>query len=155
MAIHAVARVAAIGPTVPEGADSLIGHVFRRSQGDAGRNNQRRRWAGASQKSDRFLDRSDAIAGAEHCPAGQDEKVTAKMSTHFLEITGIDVRMLPRQIHFAHDRGPILRAARRFIRFGPRCARRKKRGENDEGEKRAHSLFEATAMPLAALGREI
>ena len=43
----------------------------------------------------------------KHCPAGQDEKVAAKMSAQFLEITGVDVRMLPRQIHFAHDRSAV------------------------------------------------
>ena len=119
MAIHALTWLAVIGPTVPAGAAGLIGHVFSRGQGDAARKNQRRDWAGASQKSDRLVDRGDALAGAKHCPAGQDEKVAAKMSTQLLEITGIDVRMLPRQVHFAHDRSPVLGRARRLIRFGP------------------------------------
>ena len=129
MAIHALAGIAVIGPTVSEGAGSLIGHVFGSGQRDAGRKNQRRDRAGVLQKSDRFVDRGHALAGAKHCPAGQDEKVAAKMSTQLLEITGIDVRMLPRQVHFAHDRSPILGTARRFIRFGPRCASRKKRAK--------------------------
>ena len=82
------------------------------------RKNQRRDWAGALQKSDRFVDRGDAFAGAKHCPAGQDEKVAAKMSTQFLKITGIDVRMLPRQVHFAHTALAVLGAASAIIRFG-------------------------------------
>jgi len=119
MAIHAITRLAVIGPTVPAGTGGLIGHVFSRGQGDAAGKNQRRDWAGASQKSDRFVDRGDALAGAKHCPTRQDEKAAAKMSTHFLKITGVDVRMLSRQVHFAHDRGAVIGTMLPFIRFGP------------------------------------
>jgi hypothetical protein len=63
--------------------------------------------------------------------------------------------MLPRQVHFAHHRIPILRTPGRLIRFGPQWGSRKKRDENDDGEKRAHPLLQATGMPLVAWEREI
>ena len=107
------------------------------------------------QKSDRFVDRGDALAGAKHCPTRQDEKAAAKMSTHFLKITGVDVRVLSRQVHFAHDRGAVIGTMLPFIRFGPRDACRKERGENDEGVKRIHPFLEATAMPFAGRGGQI
>ena len=154
MAIHAVARLAVIGPTVPAGAGGLIGHVFSRGQGDAARKNQRRSWADASQKSDRFVDRGDALAGAKHCPAGQDKKVAAKTSTQLLEITGIDVRMLPRQVHFAHDRSPVLGRAGRLIRDplrdGPRGQAGPQAAQGGHPGRRAASGWPASAPTRTA-----
>ena len=109
MAIHAVARFAVIGPTVPAGAGGLIGlRVQPRPGRCRARKINARDWAGALQKSDRFVDRGDALAGCEALSGRAGQKAAAKMSTHFLEITGIDVRVLPRQVHFAHHRGAVI-----------------------------------------------
>ena len=80
-------------------AGDLIGYVFSSGKGDSARKIERRYWAGVSQKSDRFVDRGHALAGASIAARAKRESLRENERAT-LEKAGTDVRMLSRRGSF-------------------------------------------------------
>jgi hypothetical protein len=93
------------------------------------------------QKSDRFIDGADSFARAQPQVPGPDAQVAPKLGSPLLEKSRVDFRMLPRQIHFAHDCCANGSRPWCLVIAGEGSAAAKTSGENGEGGGRSHRLF--------------
>jgi hypothetical protein len=117
VAADPIARTAPIGAGVTKSAACLIRNMFRRRHREAGRKIEGRERFCSAQETDGFIHCGDAFGRAPGESVVPNEKLAPKGATHFLEISGIDFGMLPRQIHLAHHlfaaRPALMRIERR------------------------------------------
>lgn len=114
---ESITRAAPIASAMAHSTPRLIGAMVGRSPTHPRRNRQRPLRLGIAKKTNCFVERSDALFCAQHCPARQHQQITAKMGAQLLDERGVVGGIRARQIHFI-DHG-IRQNSRRVRRIAP------------------------------------
>ena len=101
--IEAFRGIAAIGSVMTKIAVRLVSHMFNGSHRHSRRRHQSAKRTSTLEETNSFIDRGHALMCAHASAAGENEEVAEKTAAHLRDIAGVNIWVLPGQIHFTNN----------------------------------------------------